>query len=330
MLARVLRRAFALAGCIALLLVSGWARADPESDAKDLFARGRSLREGGNCAEAADLFRRAVAVFPGGLGSLRNLAECEEALGHWTSARRSWLDLHRSLSVTTDPKYAGWDSEAQSAAVRLDTKVGHLRIDVTLGPKGALPPDASVEVSLDGEIVHPALLGTEIERDPGEHVVRVEGATLVASAERRVTLAAGQSAVVPLVVTLRAVAAPPSALPEERDVERPAPALRVLGWSLVGLGGASLIAAGASLAVRQSALGDLERACPSYASMACSPSVASTVSRGQLASAMTTGFGVAGLVALGGGIALVLTSPKHPARVSVKARLLGLDVEEAF
>ncbi len=67
------------------------ARADDEADAKDLFERGRTLRASGDCASAAPLFRRAYAAYPAGLGSLRNLAECEESLGKWASARRSWL-----------------------------------------------------------------------------------------------------------------------------------------------------------------------------------------------------------------------------------------------
>ena len=55
--------------------------ADAESDAKDLFARGRELRNKGDCANASPLFYKAWRIFPSGLGNLRNYAECEEQLG---------------------------------------------------------------------------------------------------------------------------------------------------------------------------------------------------------------------------------------------------------
>src|SRR5437867_2115144 len=90
------------------------ALASPETDAKDLFARGRELRANNDCGSAAPLFRKAWTVYPQGLGSLRNLAECEEQLGHFASSRRAWLDLKRALiTAPNDPKYDGWDKDSE-------------------------------------------------------------------------------------------------------------------------------------------------------------------------------------------------------------------------
>src|SRR5580704_8768200 len=95
------------------------ARADGFADARDLFGRGRDLRLRGDCASAVPLFKQAFEVYPAGLGSLRNLAECEESLGHLASARQAWLDLGRALLASHDPKYSGWALDAEEGAERL-------------------------------------------------------------------------------------------------------------------------------------------------------------------------------------------------------------------
>src|SRR5579872_5553668 len=93
---------------VGLSLTPRGARADAPSDARDLFDRARKIRGEGDCASAVALFREAYAVYPPGLGSLRNVAECEQALGHFALARRAWLDLGRAASTSTERKYEGW------------------------------------------------------------------------------------------------------------------------------------------------------------------------------------------------------------------------------
>jgi hypothetical protein len=111
------------ATAVALVLGSAWtasvARADTASDAKVLFARGRALRGAGDCAGAVPVFQQAYALYPAALGSLRNIAECDEALGDREAARRAWLDLGRALAVHPEAKYAGWSEDASQAAQRL-------------------------------------------------------------------------------------------------------------------------------------------------------------------------------------------------------------------
>jgi hypothetical protein len=60
--------------------------ADPPAEAKELFAHGRESRLRGDCAGAIPLFQKAADVYPAGLGSLRNIAECEETLGRYAAA----------------------------------------------------------------------------------------------------------------------------------------------------------------------------------------------------------------------------------------------------
>ena len=114
------------------------AHADDAEDAKDLFAQGRQLRAHGDCTNAIPLFRKAYEVYPVGLGSLRNLAECQEALGHFASARSAWLDLGRALQQHPEPRYAGWAQDAERGAARTASKVATLTVEVTGTPPARL------------------------------------------------------------------------------------------------------------------------------------------------------------------------------------------------
>ena len=129
---------------VTAVLAPSVARADAAADAKDLFAQARELRGRGDCAGALPLFQRAYAIYPAGLGSLRNVAECEESLGEFATARIAWLDLGRALSQTSEPRYAGWSEDAEQGAARLAPKVAPAAVPgrpvlVEIAPA---PPDA--------------------------------------------------------------------------------------------------------------------------------------------------------------------------------------------
>ena len=113
-------KAPALALFLAALMaaIPGAAQVD---DSKTFFATGRELRAAGRCEEAIVQFRRALDINPQGLGSLRNIAECEEQLGQLASARRSYWDLRRAVRQTNETKYQGWRGRrgATSAAARV-------------------------------------------------------------------------------------------------------------------------------------------------------------------------------------------------------------------
>jgi hypothetical protein len=297
----------------------GVARADAVSDAKDLFTRGRELRTQGDCRNAVGVFRKAYELYPEGLGSLRNLAECEESLGHFASSRRAWLDLSRALLTFPDRKYDGWDKDATDAAARLAPKLAALTIDLNVvGPGGETEPARGVNVTLDGENLAASLMGTPLERDPGRHVVRVTGERVQGTVERAVDLAAGDARRMALrvVVTPEKPAEPevPAAtpspatptLPRDDDAEHARATKRTLGWAAIGVGAAGLVGAGISLGLRQSAYGTLQDQCPSHAG--CDPSLQSTVNQGHAASTVFDVLGILGLVGAGTGIALLATS----------------------
>jgi hypothetical protein len=233
-----------------------------EPDAKALFAQARELRLHGDCTKALPLFRRAYDVFPAGLGSLRNVAECEESLGHFLASRHAWLDLHRELLVNRESKYEGWEQDASQAVERLASELATLTIDIqAVTASGEPAPAAHVEVSVNGEALSSDLVGKPFERDPGHYVVRAVGPAPGVADEQSVDLAAADAKRVALHVVMPPtdeVATPPRVSP-----------LRTAAWVAAGVGVASFIGAGIAGIERRSAMDDLTTECGSTAT--CPP-----------------------------------------------------------
>ena len=295
---------------LAALAAAPTARADAESDAKDLFARARDLRNKGDCAGAVPYFRKAYKVYPNGLGSLRNVAECEEQIGHWASSRRAWLDVKRALvTIAPDPKYDGWEKDAADAANRLQPKIATVFVDVIVKSPQAEGPateKSGVEVFVNGENLGTTLVGTPLERDPGNYKVRVQ-AQYANPVETEIALAAGDAKH----VTLRLVQTPPPPA-AGGTAEQPGAQIdvdtgkgkRTAGIVLIGVGAAALVGSGITFLIRNGAKSDLDDQCPSHTG--CSPSLQSTVDKGKLMSTLTTILFPVGLVAAGTGVGLFI------------------------
>jgi hypothetical protein len=299
-----------------------------EADAKDFFVRGRELRSKGDCAGAVPLFRKAWELYPQGLGSLRNLAECEEQLGHYASSRRSWLDLKRALLVNKDSKYDGWEADADAAATRLAPKVARLTISITQrGADGEGPlSDASIKVLVNGDALDRKLLEVPLDRDPGTYKVRVEGGK--EAIEKEVTLTAGDSKSVKLVVDLadkpKDDTPPPDIKKDNPPVDTPPPSntTKTIGYITLGVGGVALVGAGVSLILRQSALSDLSAACGDYEKPQCSTSKAAdardAIDRGKTFSMLTNVLAGVAVVGIGTGIVLIVTSGKSESKTTLR------------
>jgi hypothetical protein len=299
-----------------------------DGDAKDLFARGRELRSKGDCAGASPLFWKSYQLFPGGLGSLRNFAECEEQLGRYASARRAWLELKRALLVTKDSKYDGWDTDAEAGAARLAPKVARLTIMVIeRGPtgEGPLTAESGVHVFINGESIDAKLLETALDRDPGTYRVRAEGG--VAPIEKSVTLSAGDEKSLRLIVDLPGASGttkPREDIPSTTD-DTSSGSSRTLAYVALGVGAASAVGAGVFLALRASAKSDLEAACPYYesasASRPCPPSAEGAIDRGKGASTFASIFGAVAIVGIGTGLVLLATSPSKSSETTTSVRV---------
>jgi hypothetical protein len=200
-----------------------------------------------------------------------------------------------------------------------------------------------VQVTLDGEPLASTLVGTPLDRDPGRHVVQVTGPRVKETAQRAVDLSAGDAKRIALrvVVTPDRPAEPevatgpapqlPSTPAEDVDAQSRA-TKRTVSWIAIGVGGASLIGAGISLAVRQSALDTITRQCPSHDG--CDASLQSTESRGKTAATAVTVLSIVGVVGLTSGIVLLATSyghnPTRQARLVVTPTLGGASAAWTF
>ncbi|WP_437734310.1 tetratricopeptide repeat protein [Sorangium sp. So ce1335] len=280
--------------------------AGAEEDAKTLFARGRELRGAGDCERAIIAFRSALEIYPEGLGALRNIAECEEALGLYASARRDWWDLRRAALQSTEAKYAGWSEDAEARYRALGSKVGTLTLEVQ-GAEGR-----QVRVALDGKPLDPRLLGVELERDLGAHTVELfyGGA---APLTERVELTPGAHRVVSLTVPPPVPARDAPAAPIAPAPRSSSSGLRTGGYVALGIGGAGAVAAAVALAVRAGAVSAVEGGCaPSGDGYVCPPSLQGDYDTGRTASTLFGVFAGVGLVGIGTGVTLLLMSPSSP------------------
>lgn len=296
-------RALLAVGLLALALAS--AAPSPahatEEDARTFFAQGRQLRAEGRCADAIVAFRRALDLFPHGLGALRNIAECEEQLGQYASARNDWWSLRRAVLQSNEPKYEGWDKDAEVAYARLEGKVARITVQL----RGASTERA--HVSIDGKPLDPRLVGVELERDLGPHMVEVAygGAAPVG---KRIELTSGEREVVTLDIPKPSPIGPTVA-PVEAPQDTSAEKMRVAGIVGLSVGGVGMVGAVVSTLVRSSALSSITEVCKSLKN--CPASVEEDEQRGRTASTLVNVFGAVALVGVGVGVPLFVLGGKQ-------------------
>jgi hypothetical protein len=260
------------------LLVPVLAWADAADQAKALFVEARALRAADKCAEAIPLFRHALELYPAGLGSERNIAECEEQLGHVAAARRTWAELEQALAQNREPKYADWTHDADEAAARLAGRVARLTVDVGASNAAPFPTDAPAAVTVNGSPLAASRWGTPLEVDPGHYVVRYEREPQEVQA---LDLAPGESRE----VTLRGsvTTAPAAALARVPAPADPRQPLRIGGWVSTSMGVASFIGAGISGLVANDARRQLDGRCSTHTE--CPDDLRPAYSRGKGATA---------------------------------------------
>lgn len=202
--------------CLALTLVSPTVSAQTHdaTTAEALFNEGRAAANAGDFARACAKFRESNRLDPAP-GTVLNLADCEERLGHLATA---WT-LYRAVTQRV-PESDERHTLARARAQALEPRLPKLTVVLAPGaPKAA-------RVLRDGIELGSAALDTALPVDPGEHTLMVQAPGLI-STERRVTLAEGQSERVVLKVGARA------ARPEADSTSS---SKRTWGFALGGVG----------------------------------------------------------------------------------------------
>jgi hypothetical protein len=161
----VARARFGVAFC-ATLITLAWCSAvgaqtrDPAA-AEVLFQEGRRLMKAGRLQDAVDKLAESLRLDPA-VGTLANLAGCQEELGRTASAWQHWRQAADQMS-SRDPRR----KQALARAAQLEKVLPRLQIEV--------PPESVVDISVDrdGVTLGQASFGLPLAVDPGHHVVRV-------------------------------------------------------------------------------------------------------------------------------------------------------------
>ena len=154
---------------VALLGTHAFAQPDNIEQADKLFAEGLALRET-NRQQSCDKFRQSLAKNPQAIGTLLNVALCDEQFGQIASAVKLFSEARDRAKEGNLPEYL---AEAQKHIDLLTPELPYVTIKLAERPKG-------MRVLLNERVVSDAELAGEIAVDPGE-------LTIVVSAEDRVS-----------------------------------------------------------------------------------------------------------------------------------------------
>lgn len=143
-----------------MLLAPASALAQSPSDAaiaEQLFRDGRTLMETGNIDGACEKFLSSQRLAPA-LGTQLNLALCREKQGKTATAWSLFADVEAAAERKGDPRAR----IAHDHQVALAAQLKKVVIEIPSPPPGMV-------IKLDGTVLPPGVLGTEIPLDPGEH-----------------------------------------------------------------------------------------------------------------------------------------------------------------
>ncbi len=209
------------------------ARADDLATAQALFEAARVAVGHGDYAGACPKFAESQRLDPAP-GTLLNLADCEEHLGHLA---RAWDAWHEGIALL--PRADERLPPARQRAQALESRLPRLLLRLDPGA----PP--TTKVRCDDTEIGTASLGVALPVDPGQHVVRAEAAgrapssidvTLAEGETRSLEVAPGLPVAPPPEKTLTPAPAPILAPPSAPESARSGSGLRVTGWVIGGVG----------------------------------------------------------------------------------------------
>jgi hypothetical protein len=283
--------------------------------ARALFADALQDEQEGRLAVALEKFRRVRGVRNTPAIEYR-IASCEEGLGHLVAAAASYESAVRLGEV--DPSTQTVTAGARERLAFVRRRIGHLTLTTPS------PAPVNREIFIDGAV--PDIL-TEIPLDPGPHLITARAPGAVAF-RTEVTLLEGARLTV-------AVRLPPSpAAPPWSNREPPhTPGARTAGWIAVAGGAALFAGSGVVLLLRQGDIGSLDSACPAAQCppMANATNLEATRSRALVEGPVALGLAVAGALASGVGLFLLLQpASQAPLTTSIGLYPLGAVVGGAF
>jgi hypothetical protein len=314
--------------CCVLRMPVAMAQSDADrAQARDLGQQAYAAMDAKDYAKAADLFRRADALYHAPT-ILLGLARAEVHLGKYVEAS----EHYRRIALEGAPPGAPQPiRDAVDAAKKELTDAEAHRAKATINVKGPDQPN----VTMDGAPISMAALGVERLVNPGPHAVHVT-ATGWKDADQSFTVSAGGTAQVTMLMEAAAAAAPAAvpaapaapvtgptsstATPSTGGDQATAPDTtaapsggpwKTLGWIGIGVGGAGIVVGAVT-----GALASSKKSTASGSPCASGPCAQSDLTTYQsdrdsyytMGTISTIGF-IAGGVLAAGGAALLLFGP---------------------
>jgi len=272
-----------------VLLSAPPARADDAAAADALFQQAKALTDKQQWAEACPKFEASYRLDKT-LGTLLNLADCEEHVDRIAAAWAHWGEAVELAEKAGDKRaeYAG----KRRAAIK--DRVPKIQLDVSAG-KSALA------VLRDGVRIDPAAYGVPLPSDPGSHTITVRRGdeTLV---EKKIDARERETAALKLDLEAIERAAPPPA----SSVRRKA------GWGVLG-SGVGLVALAGGLEIGALVTKSRTGAAGACVQGLCTPTGFGTVNRARALANAGQWIGIGGILVTAVGITLVATAPGQDA-----------------
>ncbi len=271
------------------------ARADDNAAAEALFQQAKTLTEQQRYDEACPKFAASYKLDKA-LGTLLNLADCEEHTSHVASAWAHWGEAVELAQKAGDKR----DTFASTHRDALVKRLPMLRLDVAA-------PSAAVDVYRDGVKIDPAAYGVPLPSDPGGHVVSVRRGTEVL-VEKKVAVRESETTAIALDLAAIEKAAPPPAA----AYDAPPSGLRTGGFVLGAVGLATILAAGGLEigAIVNKSAADQPDAC---VNKHCTPQGIILADRSTTLATAGQWVGIGGIVMTAVAVTLIIASPSRRA-----------------
>jgi hypothetical protein len=266
-----------------------FAQAGDAASAEALFREGRTLMDSGDVTGACAKFRESNRLDPA-VGTVFNIADCEEKLGHLAQAWTLFQEVTQKLPAS-DERHG----IAESRARALEPRLPRLRVTLAAGaPAGS-------RVTRDGVELGAASLGSALPVDPGAHriVVLAEGreprtfsVTLREGEERALEVAAG------------AASPRPTTMP--KYVDSGDSGQKTLGYVIAGVGVAGLVTGAIAGVIVLGDKSTVEANCDE--NKHCNQEGLDAAEHGKTFGVITTVGLVTGAIGLGAGTYLILSA----------------------
>lgn len=150
----------------AAVLASPAALAQPQAAdvqaARELFKDGFTLQQAGKFPEALDKFQRSYDTY-GAPTTALHIAQCQAAMLRLVEAAETYRGVARVEADPAKPEFQQAKDQATAELAQVEPRIPHLTIKVT--PASA----QGLVVTLDGQVVKPALVGVPRPTNPGVH-----------------------------------------------------------------------------------------------------------------------------------------------------------------